>query len=134
VLRDAQGAVADHDPDPVQPDHGQVGPGLGGQVGEALDRDDLAGQPGQDGGLEPEAGADLQDPLAAGQLQRRHHGGDQAGLGGHLPMRNPDRPVQVGLAGRGRGHEPGPRDGPERGQDPTVSDPLGAQDPDQVLR
>jgi hypothetical protein len=62
VLGDAQGAVANHHRDPVQPDRGQVGPGLGGQVWEALDRHHLAGQQGQDGGLEPQSGAELPGP------------------------------------------------------------------------
>jgi hypothetical protein len=133
VVGDAQGPITDHHPDLVQSDRGQVGPRLLGQGREALDRHHVAGQPGQDGALEPEPGADLQDPLASVQSQCRHHLGDQAGLGGHLPVADPDRLIQVGLAGGGRRQEPGPGHLSEGGQDPAVPDPPGPQHPGQVF-
>lgn len=50
------------------------------------------------------------------------------------PCGIPDRLVQIRPAGGLAGHEPGPGHLAEGVQDPAVPDPLGPQDPDQVLR
>ena len=42
-------------------------------------------------------------PARRRAAQRRHHGGDQAGLGGHLPVWDPDRCIKVRLADSGQG-------------------------------
>jgi hypothetical protein len=129
----AEGAVTNHHPDVAEPDRLEVCPCLLGEVGEALHRDHVAGEHRQDRGLESQPGADFQHPFAAGEAQRLHHPGDQAGLGGDLPVGDADRLVHVGqMRGRGR-HEPHARDGAERGDDPAVPDTLGAQRHDQIL-
>jgi hypothetical protein len=67
MLGDAEDPSPTTTCDPDLPGGSQVGPRLGGRVGEALDRHHPAAQPGQDGGLEPQPGAELKDPLAAGE-------------------------------------------------------------------
>ena len=87
--------VPDHDLDVGDPEIAEGGPGPVGQLGHALDRDHLGGQPRQHRGRVAGARPDLQHPLAAPQLHRLADGGHDPRLGDRLLMA--DRQGRVGV-------------------------------------
>ncbi len=79
-LRPALVAVAQPQLDVVQPQQPET-PARGfQQLAVALDAEDAARQPGEDGGLVAGAGADFQHAVLRLQLKLLRHGGDDVGL------------------------------------------------------
>src|SRR5512139_2871457 len=104
-LRHALAAVTGEQYDVVDPLTRQIRLRPIDQFGPQIDAHDVMGQLGQQGGLEAEAGTDLQHMLPPGQLQAFDHPRRQRRLGGHLPMRDREGRVDVGLPGGRGGHE-----------------------------
>src|ERR687895_41559 len=103
--RQPTASVRDQDFEARNALRGEVVPGRPGQVGEALHADHLAREPGQQGGLEAVARADLEDALPSLELQRLEHPGHQRRLGGDLAMRDLDRLVAIGAIRTRGGHK-----------------------------
>lgn len=64
---------------------------------DALDREDLAGQLGEDGGLIAAAGADLEDAVRRAKIEALSHEGDDIGLADGLAVANGGSAVGVGV-------------------------------------
>ena len=71
----------------------------------------LANEPGQYGGLIAGAGPHLQHDIITFRPQQVGHQGDQRRLRDRLVMADGQRPVLIGIAAQGRGHELMPRHG-----------------------
>jgi hypothetical protein len=67
-----------------------------GELADALDRVDLAGDFGEHGRRVAGAGTDLQHPFAALERQRLDHEGDDVGLRDRLPLGDRQRRVVIG--------------------------------------
>jgi hypothetical protein len=113
---------------------GQVPARLAGQVRPALDADHAAGQAGQQGGLEAQAGADLEHVVTAGQVQALDHPGRQRRLRSHLPVPDRDRLVAVGSGEVIAGDESGTGSRADRCQHPLITDAGRPDRRDQVRR
>src|SRR5918992_5762421 len=83
----------------------EVVPRRRGQFGEALHADHLAREPGQQGGLEAVARADLEHTLPSLERQRLEHPRHQGRLGGDLAMRDLDRLVAISAIHTLGGHK-----------------------------
>ena len=107
---------------------------LGGERLVALDADHLGGEAGEHRGRVARAGADLQHPLVAAQLQRLADRGDDPGLGDRLRLADRQGRVGVGAAAEALGDELLARHLPHRRQHALVADPAAAQLPLDHLR
>lgn len=104
----------------------EVRGGLGGQIVVELDGHDgacRAGELGEEGGVEPGGGADLQDSLPGLHGELLEHGGYELGAGCRGQGRairgaaGNDGVAAVGVAKAGAGQEQVPGHGAERGLD-----------------
>ena len=102
------------------------GAGLPGERFDDLDRPDLAGELGQDGGLVARPGADLEDLFPAPKAERLRHIGDDVGLGDGLAVADGQGLVGVGMDPQAFGDEEVARDLGHRGQHARIADPPGA--------
>ena len=93
-----------------------------GDVGEALDAPDLAGEARQQGSLPAVARPDLEHPFPTGKLEGLDHPGHQRRLSRHLALRDGQRPVLVGPVRDLRRHECRPRYGADGLQHSWIPD------------
>jgi hypothetical protein len=93
----------------ADPSTGQVRPGGVGEIGPALQRPHLAGQPGEQRRLIAVARAHLEHALAAPERERLDHARDERRLGGDQVVRDRQRDVQVRAGGALGRHEGGAR-------------------------
>ena len=80
---------------------GEHATGLCGEVGEEFNAIDLAGQFGEQGGLVPRAGANLQDPFRALQAEGREHVGHDVRLRDGLLCADGQRVVGIRVGAQG---------------------------------
>ena len=96
-----------------------------GQRGVPLDGVNLRGDAGEDGGGIAGAGADLEDAVTRGQLERGGHEGHDIGLGDRLPLFDGKRRVLVGEFGRRSRDKHLPRNLKHGIEHRPVNDPAG---------
>ena len=96
MLRPALGSVAVQNMHVVIAEIGQRGGGLLGQLADALDRVDVAGDLGEDGRRIARSGSDLEHLFAALERQGFGHECDDIGLGDRLLFVDRQRAIVVG--------------------------------------
>ncbi len=116
-------AVAQHHLDIVALDLLEPRPGAVGQGPVAFDRQDVTGQPRQDGRLVAGAGADFEHAVMLLQIQLLGHVGHDKGLADGLPAGDAERAVTVGIATIGGLDEDFARDFFHDAQHRLVADP-----------
>jgi len=97
ALRDPSPAVGDQARHPVIAQLGQRPGGGLAQLLEPLDRDHLARQLGEQGGVVTGSGADVQHPVGRLELKQLQHPGDDQRLGDRLATGDRQRDVVVGV-------------------------------------
>ena len=79
------------------PDPREVRPRRLGHLGQPLDRDHAFAEEGEDCGLVPRTGSDLEHPVPGSGLEHRRHLRDDVGLGDRLAR--PDRQGHIVVGG-----------------------------------
>lgn len=112
----------------------EVGASYLRQVVEALDAEDLTGEPGEQGGLKAQAGSDLEHALSRPERQRLEHRCHERRLRRHLPVGNRNRFVPVGVRTVASRHEARPRYGGDGLKHTLVADARPTNEPREPLR
>ncbi len=123
LVEPTEGAIAYADPDVGVAEALQHGPRPQREGRDPLDRAHPAGQPGQDRRLVAGARADLQDFLAAAEVEQRRHEGHDVGLRDRLPLADRQGMIPVGALPKRLLDEEVARDPTHDGQHPLVRDP-----------
>jgi hypothetical protein len=89
---------------------------------------------GEQGGLPPVAGADLEHPAGRREVERLHHLRDERWLRRHLVVRDRQRRIVVGMRGEIRRDELRPRDGGDGFEQTRVTHAGGTRGGDEIRR
>jgi len=127
VGRETEGAIAGEDADVGVAERGENAAGVVRESGVAFDGENLSGKFGEQGGDVSGTGADFENRVLGGELERFEHEGDDVGLRDGLIVADGKRMVVVGFSTVGCGNEFVTRNTKHGVEDARVGDAAGAE-------